>query len=273
MSVAREQASELLDDDGVREKVLGFWDEVNAWHGRLGTKWWPADGSDLLGDNDAASAASPAYTPSFSAWTSLAVGTDCLLTASAYCLNFGPTLFSMQPLLRSAVLGGAQAVWLLESPTREERLKRARKVAADSHWNHKLWAHGLTGAHPEAIDHDVLPNLQKTLDDLAGDQRRPEVNATRVVARAAEVVYNAPPDPQIAIDVLANWRSMSGVAHALPWELNTRAGGASSDVDGRRTMAHPASWSELQGAFGTAYAFLDTGWRLLDRRSTAAERP
>lgn len=263
--------SERLDDEGVRQKVLGVWDELNSWHRRLGSEWWPDEGSVLLADNVAASKLTPSYTPSYLAWSSLGVGTDCLLTAAAYCLNFGPTLFSMQPLLRSALFGGAQTVWLLESVDRDERLSRAGKVAADSHWNHKMWADGLEGAHPDAIHPADLSKARDTLEGLAGDQRKPEVRQTRVVQRAAECVYNSPPDPQIVIDVLASWRSLSGVAHALPWEQATRPGAVQQAANSRRTTSHAASWSELQAAFGFSYAFLETGWRLLDRRGTVPD--
>lgn len=264
--MARGQWSQRLTDAEVREQVVGFWDEINAWHRRLGERWWPAEGSDLRLDAEAADG----FSPSFLAWTSLAVGTDCLLTASAYALNFGPTLFSMHPLLRTAMFGGAQAVWLLAPDDQATRLGRAEQLARDSHLRHKQWADGLQGAHPEAIDPVELAEGRRQLAGLAGDRKGPEVFQTEVIRLAAEHLL-APADDreQLIGEVMAEWRSMSGVAHALPWEQSNRPGKITSEEDGVRTTAVAASWSQLQSALSNAHAFLGSGWRLLDSRGGA----
>jgi hypothetical protein len=55
----------------------------------------------------------------------------------------------------------------------------------------------------------------------------------------------------------------------MPWEQSTRPDGVSTEHDGVRTILHAASWLQLQSGFGFAYAFLETGWRLLDLRGAA----
>ena len=262
----REQKSERLTDAEVRDKVVGVWDEINRWHRRLGERWWPAEGSDLRADHDAAEG----FTPSFLAWTSLSIATDCMLTASAYALNFGPTLFSMQPLLHTALVGGAQTVWLLAPDDQTSRLERAGQLAKDSHLRHKEWADGLEDVHPGAIDRAELALARQRLADLDAGGKHQQVLQTRAIRRAAEHVYSSPTNGrQISAEVVSEWRGLSAVAHGLPWEQSNRPGRLASEQDGVRTTSIEASWPQLQGAFSDAYAFLETGWRLLDQRGSA----
>ena len=83
-----------------------MWDEVMAWEGAMQQPWGPAADSPLKADDKLVQGMFVSHL----ARTSLGIGTEHLLTALTYSLDFRPTLFSMQTLLRTALVGGAQAV-------------------------------------------------------------------------------------------------------------------------------------------------------------------
>lgn len=249
----------------MRAKVEETWPDLNDWIARTGQPWTPQPGSPLAAMDSAATG----KWPSALARTSLAIGSEHLLTASAYLLNFGPTIFSMQSLLRTAMLGGAQVVWMLSPDDPAERANRSAMVARDANWNHHYWVQGLQHPDPEAFDVSRLPEVRQTLAELAGDQRRPEVKPTTLVAVACTYVYSVPPDPTILTECMATWRGLNAVAHALPWELDTRPESTTVEHDGMRTTATTATWANLQAALSFSYAFIKVGWTLLDRQSLA----
>ncbi len=87
---------------------------------------------------------------------SLATGSQNLLTTTRYLLEFGPTVVSLQSMLRTAIWGGAQAVWLLSPAERGERVSRGMRVYYYSQMNHKKWLNTFDEndprtAHPEAL--------------------------------------------------------------------------------------------------------------------------
>jgi hypothetical protein len=167
------------------------------------------------------------------------------------------------------MVAGAQAVWLLSPDERPERLDRPEGLAKDSHWNRKQWAEGLDGAHPGAIEPGSLAEATRTLRDLVGAKKKAEVFQTRVIRQAAERVYNAPPDPRVVAECVAEWRAMSGVAHAMPWEQSTRPDGVSTEHDGVRTILHAASWLQLQSGLGS----LTRSWKPAGACSTCVVPP
>lgn len=253
-----------MTDDEVRARTAEIWPEVRKCLNRLSVHWRPEAGSDLATDD---ASVTDTHWPSSLARTSLGIATENLDVAITWMLNHGPTIFAMHSLLRTALAGGAQAVWLLAPEDGHERLARAAAVSKDAYWNHLHWASGITDPFPDAIDPARLAEIQSILVEKAEGQNRAEVRLTRVIKEAVEFIYDSPPDPRVTEEALAAWRSMSGIAHALPWELETRERSQHVTIDGVRSTATLATWSHYQGMLGFAWACIDTGWRLLDRRA------
>lgn len=267
--MSEEQRSKRLTEEQVEAKTEEIWHKLNALLPRLSQPWAPEPGSDLAGDDGVVPQAQ--VWPSALARTSLAIATENYYVAATWMLNHGPTVFSMFSLLRTALAGGAQAVWMMSPDAQEDRLKRATMVAKDARWNHYQWARGIVDPHPEVVDAEAIAEVRATLEGLAGDQRRAEVRLTTVIEDAIRWIYSEPPDERIVNEALGTWRTMSCVVHALPWELNTRPESGWVEMSEVRTTRTEATWAAHQGALSLCWATIDTGWRLIDRRGKAPE--
>lgn len=199
------------------------------------------------------------------------MGTDHLLTVLGYSLNFGPSLFSMQTLLRTAMIGGAQAVWLLSPDDQATRVERASQLGRDAYWNQAMWANTITLEDP-GVDPVELTTVRETLGELIPGKRGAEVKLGPVIRAAAEYVYASPPDPEIWAACVAEFRHLSSAAHALPWNISTRAEKQATELDGRAGTLYLPSWTQLQGALSCSHAFLETGWRLLHERGRSTDQ-
>jgi hypothetical protein len=256
-----------MSDADVRATAVEIWPQVREYLNRLPLHWQPQSGSDLALDD---AAVSNTHWPSGLARTSLGIATEHFDVALTWMLNHGPTVFAMHSLLRTALAGGSQAVWLLAPVERNDRLVRASSLSKDAYWNHGQWASGFTSPRPGSVDPERLAEVQATLAERINGQRRAEVRLTRVIQEAVQFIYDSPPDAGVIEEALACWRAMSGIAHALPWEMETREESLHVTADGVRTTATRATWSQYQGMLGFAWDCIDTGWRLLDRRGAAA---
>lgn len=264
-----EQRSGHLTEEQVEARTEEIWNKLNVLLPRLAQPWAPEPGSDLARDDGATSETQ--MWPSALARTSLAIATENYYVAVTWMLNHGPTVFSMFSLLRTALAGGAQTVWMLSPDAHEQRLQRTTMVAKDARWNHYLWAKGIVDPHPAVVDAEALTEVRETLEVLAGDQRQAEVRLTTVIEEATRWIYRNSPDERIVNEALGMWRTMSCVVHALPWELNTRPESGWVEVNNVRTTRTEATWAAHQGALGLCWATIDNGWRMIDLRGSAPE--
>jgi hypothetical protein len=252
-----------LTDEQVRERLLESWPKVLERHARLEQPWTPEAGS-ALAEDDAAAPFSP--WSSALARTSVSIATENYMVAACWLLNFGPPIFSMQPMLRTALIGGSQAVWMLSLDDQKTRLEHAENVSRDGYWNQHMFVSGLENAAPESYDGEQIADVRETLHGLVGGQRRPVLNYTQMIGAAMDHIYSSPHDPTIRASALATWRILSCVSHALPWETDTRSDRTSVENGGVRMAATRSSWSNLQEALSLGWAAIDVGWRLLDQR-------
>ena len=169
-----------------------------------------------------------------------------------YSGKFFPTLFSMQTLLRTAMVGGAQAVWLLAPDDREERVANADQLSQETYWNQYMWATGITTTNPDIIDQQELAAMKRTLATLRGSQKRSEVSQLQLIKAAAEHVYSNPPDADAVSECVAEFRHTSSAAHALAWNLHTRAEKVDMEHEGHSGHLMLPSWTQLQGAMSEA---------------------
>jgi hypothetical protein len=263
-----EQASERLNDDQIRARAMEWWPTVEKWVADASKPYVPAVGSALAEDDEQTQ---QLMSSSHLSRVSLVMGTDHLLTVLGYSFNFGPSLFSMQTLLRTAMIGGAQAIWLLSPDDRATRVERASQLARDAYWNQAMWANTITLEDP-GIDPAELTTVRETLRELTPGKRAAEVKLGPLIRAAAEYVYASPPDPEIWAECLAEFRHLSSAAHALPWNISTRAEMRATELDGRAGTLYLPSWTQLQGALSFSHAFLEVGWRLFhERRSSSTE--
>lgn len=259
------QSSRHTTDAEAREWMIRLWPEINSWTGLFANAWVPAPGSPLAEDDAEIREGSWLF-PAQMARMSLAIGTDHLVTAASFLLNHGPRAFAINTLLRTASIGGAQAIWLLAPEEHATRIERYNKLDRDSTWNHQMWAKHIGEPHPDTIEPKRLAEIREVLDDLASGQTRPEVSLTQVIRLAAEYLYSTAGDPYAVSECLAIWRLLSASAHALPWEQVTRPStrsGMDDEYHGTRTIP---SLTEHLGALSLSYSLLKAGFTLIELR-------
>lgn len=254
--MATSWSEQLIDEDAVRQRLVAAWPEISGWIDRLNELWQPNSGSELEGDDLAAPVG---VDPSQQVWLSLYNGVECLMSATTYMVNCPGTLFSMHSVLRSAMLGTAQCVWLLENDLRDERVARAAKVHHDAVAYQYNFVKSMRTAEPGTLT--APAGTEAALLGQAGGTTKMQVKPTQVVRAAAGVAFDTPSMVQAAMGA---WQVSSCVAHALPWEFDMRPSVVDERTGASRTGA---SHTDLQAVWSNAHAFATVGWRLLQQRN------
>lgn len=253
-------------DEEVQEHVVRLWPEVEQWVRRLEKIHQVAPGSDLRADDKEIGELGFSHL----AHTSLATGSLHLMVTMRYLAEFGPTVTPMQSLLRTAIWGGAQGVWLLHPEARSTRLCRAREVHGYAQGNRLKW---LNTFNSDSLTSEQLASLladRKATQSRVESLGRTKPDQTTIVRNVAELAFPGQSDVPEAVE--QSWRQLGAIAHALPWELNTRQTHEVVGVDGdQRHQKVTARWAEVGGELSFAYAFINLGWRLLDQRSATSK--
>ena len=269
------QDLDALDAD-VQRHVERDWPEVVAWVKRVAVVYQPEPGSPLFLDDRTRASRSPGWCRqqhrdvlvSQLARVSLATGSQHLMSTVRYLAQFGPTVNTMHSMLRTAIWGAAQGVWLLAPTKRADRVERATRVLYYSKINSLKWLDTFDEADPATDDVDQLRRAKQATRDVLGrlGQQR-KIDQTQVVKFVSGLVF--PGQPGAVIECERSWRTLGAVAHGLPWELETRvtAERASASPPGTATAVFRARWAELGGELSYATGFLRKGWALLDQAS------
>ena len=236
-------------------------DAVENWRGMTSTSPLRCRSGSVLREDDRAN---PSYPVSVPAWTGIVQSVEHLeairqLFQGSSAL-FPSAYFSMA---RPALLGACRAVWILSPARREERQRRAwlcRKEEAD----------GVIAMTSDILTNqrfNELPNAAglrataekskasaKVIDDalialLVARKSATRINLTKMVEQAARHVFGSHPDPYLESGVLFNWRTSSGDAHALSWQMQLRNPSPLTKTDesepGYRTEFWTSSVSDL----------------------------
>ncbi|WP_244931474.1 hypothetical protein [Nocardioides sp. W7] len=172
-----------------------------------------------------------------------------------YLNEFGPTVLAMQSLLRTAIWGGAQTVWLLAEDDRAKRLERATRVQYYSDDNYREWL------NTYAADPAAVRARDKVIEKLGDLGKQAKVDQTTVVQKVPGLVFAD--QPEAVRESEQAWRELGSTAHALPWEIDTRVTSERTSLpapSGHITRQVTARWAEIGSHLGFAYAFLSKGW-------------
>lgn len=230
--------------------------------------------------------ASPSYPVSVPAWGAIVQSVEHLnairLLFQGTGALFPSAYFSMA---RPALLGACRAVWIISPDSREERQRRAwlcRKEEAD----------GVIGMTSDILKNqrfNTLPNAAdirataekskasaKVIDDdlvamLKARGSTTRVDLTKMVEQAARHVFGSHPDPFLESGVLFNWRTSSGDAHALSWQMQLRNPTPITKTDesepGYRTEFWTSSVTDLMQNFCGITLILNEALDLFQQRS------
>lgn len=172
-------------------------------------------------------------------------------------------------VLRGALVGASQAVWILGPEDRGERSERALSVVAEIYTQMGKYYGFLAGTQLEEDDRARLDDQRSWLGErqagvAALRTSKASLNLTDVVGAASDHAFADGPSREA---VRRLWREMSADAHVLGWSLFQRSTFGPAD---RRTGVGegraPGSPDHVAEAFLASYRLLRCGWSLFDRR-------
>lgn len=250
------------------QRIRSFFPLLGCWGERLAKPFRPAPGSELAADDE-----DWRHSPlTQHAIASLAVNRVHLQAIRVHIEAGQQFPFATETLLRSAIVGGAQAVWLLSPDDAQVRRGRGRTIAHEGYVRHLQYLDELRKLAPqphhgtERVHARVTQRLEEltALREAAGE--RGQLQPTAMIEAAAAHVYG----PGNVTEARAIWRAGSGAAHGLQWPLFGRpgtetVGGVGSD--GLATYQSTGSFEGMLNGFFLAVGLGTEGWNLLDQRS------
>lgn len=193
-------------------------------------------------------------------------------------------------VLRGALIGACQALWLLADSDPAERQERGRRFSQEWYKQRIQWQKTFTPQSKPSVPGSLLLVSQLDPDDAArsirqvalleGDLQRlkdARTSTTRffttdLIAEIAPVAF--PNSVEHQRTLTREWRRLGGDAHALGWTLMTQGPSwGVRDPDGKTRANVQASVSSLANSYLTAWLVYRCAWKRLDEllRSATAE--
>lgn len=175
-------------------------------------------------------------------------------------------------VLRGALVGASQAVWILGPEDRGQRRERALTVVTEMYAQMDKYYGFLAGTRLDGTDRASLDDQRAWLSErqtgvAATRTGRASLNLTHVIGAASDHAF---PNGASRETVRRLWREMSADAHVLGWSLFQRTSFGPPD---RRTGIGegraPGSPEHVAESFLAPYRILKCGWSLFDRRCEA----
>lgn len=176
-------------------------------------------------------------------------------------------------LIRGAMLGAAQAVWLLAPADHRTRMKRTRVLAVEVMDNHRKALVDLLKLDPTHENtKQAHAHVEKRLAEVR--ERREQLgesadyNNTTLIEQAAVATLGKSLD----VEARYEWRKSSGNAHGLPWAMLGMSGTAQTSVggaDGFAEFTTGGAFDDFVNGYFLAYRMLGHGWSLYDLRARA----
>ncbi len=249
------------------DHIADTWPELDTWRAQLTTTAPPPPGSDLAVDDT-----------DFRPWCTSALARGGLMAAVDHLQAIRIHLkaesgfpHATGTLLRGALLGGSQAVWLLSPDDRSERLKRSRELAQEMASNHAKYMNDLVDiTNPPAADNTamqvVTAEVLHEIETLRETHHQAsKFDATRTIETAAVATY----DSKMKDEARFEWRGLSGSAHGYAWPLLNRSSNTITPTDdpGMVAIETGGMLSEYLNAFLLTHTIVAKGWDLLHQRS------
>ncbi|MDP9181463.1 MAG: hypothetical protein M3P04_01640, partial [Actinomycetota bacterium] len=243
------------------EQIRATYSQLDGWFARTSRQVeTPQPGSELFVDDKVF----PHSPISEIARISLAVSVENLrmIRVVIETGNLFPT--AMFPPLRAALVGAAQAVWILSPDVAAHRRERALTVIAEEYAQlGKYYREGekLQAGEVPADQWDWLNGRMGVLAALRGPKPARLVQ-TAMIAAALDAAFPGSPEKQHSGRLL--WRQTSADAHVLVWGLAQRSSVQERPQRGNElaVLAAPGSLEHVAEAFLCAFELVRRGWTL-----------
>lgn len=146
-------------------------------------------------------------------------------------------VFAYPSLFRGALLGSAEALWLMGPADRATRTARARLLSAEELRNHAAFAADYP-EDPDATAAVYRERYQSEVQELKRVGAPTRYEATAVIREAGKslpLVLGVPDDS--GRDLVSEWRMMSAQAHGRTWDKRYRAGYVRGEYQGEHRIS------------------------------------
>jgi len=267
----------VTSDADYEQMIRSTFPTLDLWRTAAGTAFEPVAGSQLRSDDFDW----PPAPISVVAHQGLSVATTHLQAIRAHLdPETGPgQLFptAHDTLCRTALVGAAQAVWLLVSADHRVRLRRHRMLIADMQRGHRQFLRDLqtyAGAEVHEATETVAAHLDTRIQEMnakrAAACEKAVFNNTEMIRQAAQEVFAGRPDAASLVQAaVLVWRSGSAAAHGFYWQTYGRPGmqqSAGPDANGVAQFVVGGSVQALAEPYLAAYQISALGWKLLRQR-------
>lgn len=246
--------------------------DLDAWGARTSVPYRPGPGSALAEDD----LGWPPMPLSQCAIAALASCRDHLQAVRVHIDAQNVFPFATRTLLRTAVLAGAQAVWMLAPDSALTRQQRGRTVAAEVYRRHGEFLsdlqslNGARHAGTDTVATLVAERLAELAEQRAAAGERDQWQATKIIESAATATFG---DTNL-VEARVEWRAGSGAAHGLIWSVFGTAALRRSAVhdesaDGLTAFAAGGSLDAVANTYMLAYGLARKGWLMMDDLGSA----
>lgn len=253
---------------------------VAAWASRIEAPPLAASSRSSLAADDQAFPSLPASAIAYNGLVTAVEHLDYFRTALQANGRIYPA--ANYTVLRSALMGAAQAVWVLAPQARKERVGHALEIAVDNYNQQRKLVAAATAmtVEQQAVADRVIAALDARLDEAAvlatslgknpANIRKWKLDMTRAITEAVELANPVGTDDAAVIRSGTGllWRSQSGHAHGTPGSRLSLISHDSVVDDGNGTLwaATSTSFEQIVTATGAATLLLNEAWRLYDLR-------
>jgi len=263
-----------VEEDEAAEKIRSTFEQVEIWHRT--PLFLPNVGSQLRADDDA--------WPYMSISQLSKVGLDEAaehLYASRVLIEAGELFpFAHRSLLRTALVGATQAVWLLAADDGAERTRRHRVLMATMYQRHRQYLGELMALNDllgephdtnTQLVHDHIVERQDELDKVRVERgEKANWNDTESIKEAARASWAESPKVDALVqEALLEWQAGSGASHGLVWSALGQAGTSpvtGPNAQGLAVISAGGSHLRIANAYMLAYWLTSYGWKLLRKR-------
>jgi hypothetical protein len=263
-----------INEEEAERRIRETFDQVELWH--RAPLFTPVVGAELRMDDDEW----PHLAQSQMVKAGLDVAAEHLF-AIRTLVDAGQVMpLAFRSILRTALVGATQAVWLLQADELQERTRRHRVLLKEMYRRHGAYLKTLmtsgdvydASAHQNTIDLEAhVTKRLSQIDTLRTFAEETELwEDTRAIEQAARAAFIKNPNvDQLVLEARLEWMAGSGAAHGLVWPLLGSAGTrvlGPPDKQGRAVIEASGSYARVLNAYLLAYWMTAAGWKLLRRR-------
>lgn len=189
------------------------------------------------------------------------------LAATLDLIQARPALrvFAYPSLLRSALLGSAEAVWLMCPEEQSVRIARSYMISAEELKNHAAFA----SDYPEDPDGTAVDYRRRfeaeiaELERIGVKERYQSTNVIRIAAMYVEQRLSLPLGS--ARWTVSQWRLMSAQAHGRTWDKRYRRGYVKGEYRGEHRLSGNVGTVATFGEwFASTVGMTAIAWELFD---------